>query len=163
MRLISLIFLITFFHIKVLFSQTIDFAYDANGNRISRTLIVEQLQSQDISSIILDQEIFDLTAKNLKSEKSTKCVDSISEGEEIQISFYPNPNQGILNIGIKNMPLDALSEIRLFDLSGTQLLMINDIPDYFEINIRHLKDGIYILRIKVNTEIFNYKVIKAPK
>lgn len=164
MKFRILYFLFILFQTSIVLGQTIDFTYDANGNRIKRILTVEQLKSQSKSLPISDPEILNLPPEVLKNEdQSAKAGDSIAEDEEIQTNIYPNPSAGILNINIINRPLEANTELRLYDLSGTQLVIVKDFPAFYELNINNLKGGIYILSIRINQKLFDYKVIKEQK
>jgi hypothetical protein len=59
------------------------------------------------------------------------------------------------------MPQDARTEIRLYDLSGNQLLIKRLSESYSEIDLGQFCNGIYMLRIKVNESVFDWKVIKS--
>lgn len=150
-------FLIFLFLEINLFGQTVAYTYDANGNRLTRTLTVEQLRSQGSS---LPESYPEFLAK-YKDIKDMKTNEITSEDEEIRTIVYPNPNQGIMYINIINMPLSSKNEMRLYDLSGTELFIKKDFDSFSEINISNYKDGTYILRIRVNQILFYWKVIKS--
>jgi YD repeat-containing protein len=140
--------MIFFFNNNNLHSQTIGFDYDESGNRISRTLITEQLKSGKIDFPVADP-------KNLNP------LDLIPAEGQINAKLYPNPNKGLIKVDVANMPVDPVTELRLYDLSGNQLLIKRNFDSYYEIDISHLKNGIYILRIKINETLFDWKVIKG--
>jgi hypothetical protein len=58
------------------------------------------------------------------------------------------------------MPLNSISELRLYDLSGNEIVMKKNIENHTEIDITRFIDGIYILRVKINEKTFDWKVIK---
>jgi Secretion system C-terminal sorting domain len=134
------------------FGQSIEFSYDANGNRLSRTLVVERLKSATIQFPVTDP-------------KSLNPVDNkvalVPEEGEINAVVYPNPNKGLIKIDITNMPLNSNKELRLYDLSGAELIVKRNFESYSEMDISRFKDGIYILRIKINEKVFDWKVIKS--
>jgi hypothetical protein len=140
--------MIFFFNNNNLLSQSIEFNYDESGNRVSRTLITEQLKSGKIDFPVSDPQ-------------NLKAVDQIPTEGEINAKVYPNPNKGLIKIDVANMPLDPVTELSLYGLSGNQLLIRRNFDSYSEIDISHLKNGIYILRIKINETLFDWKIIKG--
>lgn len=162
MKFLILSFLSIVFHMSVLLGQPVSFKYDANGNRISRILTVEQLSSESKSITDMNPEFLKLPSKNNSDEEeSLKAVESISEYETIETQVYPNPNRGIIYINIINMPLNSKNEVRVYDLAGIEQYINKNLESNSEINISNLKDGTYILLIKVNQKLFNWKIIKT--
>jgi hypothetical protein len=146
-----------------LFSQKIAFTYDENGNRSSRTKITtEQLQSKTIKFPV-NEPLNLKTMENAKAAKTEELENDEIKAEEGEIitSVYPNPNKGILKIDVSNMPLNPENEMRLYDLSGMELIVKRNFESYSEIDISHLKSGIYILRIKINDKLVDWKIIKS--
>ena len=88
---------------------------------------------------------------------------TLSEDGAIETFVYPNPNKGLIKINISNLPLQSINEMRLYDLSGTELTLKTKFGSYSEIDISQYSDGIYILRIRINDKIFNWKVIKSSR
>lgn len=128
--------------IPKVFCQTISYGYDANGNRISRTLVVEQLKSATTLS----------TKDSLQKPEMAK--------EEMKILVYPNPTKEFLKVEIINMPESISSELRIYDLSGTEMLVMRNFSSLTELDLSQFRDGIYVLRIKINEKLFNWKVVK---
>jgi hypothetical protein len=153
-RLLPLVLILI--RVSILYGQTYEYAYDNNGNRISRSLVVEELQSRSVSFPVINQK--DL--KQLENAVKEGLQEYNSEEGEISTLVYPNPNKGLLKIDISNMPIESKAELRLYDLSGTEMIIKKDLENYSELNINYLKNGIYILRIKVNDKLFDFKVIK---
>lgn len=166
------------FHLMPLFSQSVEYVYDASGNRLTRTIVVLKLQSNVLDSVIatkslsspayatgmdgdqsLQNEELTMDAKVREQEKASKTR-TISEDEEMVTIVYPNPNKGLLKIDISNMPMNSTNEMRLYDLSGNKIMVKRDFESHSEIDISQFKDGIYILRIKINERVFDWKVVK---
>jgi Secretion system C-terminal sorting domain len=153
-RIILLSFLML--QMITLFSQSVAFTYDGSGNRITRTITVKQ-QSQTVEFPVVNPKDLDLAdAKGTEVAKEAKD----SEDGKIAILVYPNPNKGILKIEISNMPLNSIIEMRLYDLSGLELTVNRNSESHSEIDISQFRDGVYILRIKINEKTFDWKVIK---
>jgi len=131
--------------------QTVDFFYDENGNRTSRILTVEQLKSGSTQFPVIN-------TKDLKLVEDVQ--EQKSEESEIEAMVYPNPTKGVLHIDISNMPLNSKSELRIYDLSGVQLIIKRNFGEAVEVDMTQFKDGLYILRLKVNKKVFDWKVVK---
>lgn len=163
------------FQMMNLLGQRVEFLYDENGNRTSRTIIVELLRPNTIEFPITDPKklgfLGNLRAKSLEVGESLQTADAKgqddpigerinSEEGEIFTNVYPNPNKGLIKIDISNMPLNSINEMRIYNLSGMELMSKRNFEGYSEIDISKFEDGIYILRIKINERIFYWKVVK---
>jgi hypothetical protein len=147
-KIVSAIF-IFFLGINCLHGQTVRYTYDASGNRDS-TITVEQLRSGSVLFPVVDFK--NMAVDNMKEKPI--------EGE-LSTLVYPNPNRGLIKIDISNMLPDSKTEARIYDLSGMEQMVKRNFDSSSEIDISKLKDGIYILRIKINETIFDWKVVKS--
>lgn len=150
--------------------QSISYSYDTNGNRTARTLTVEELRSNSVSFPVTDPatlpgKFLNSTSKGQEPAKEADIethkedITLLSEGE-IRVLIYPNPTKGILKIAINHMIQESENEMRLYDLSGAELIIVRDFADYAEMDISRFRDGIYILRIRIGEKLFDFKVIK---
>ena len=174
--------ILVLFQSITLFGQKVEFTYDDNGNRLSRTITVDQptvphdpppidpppRNGGSSRTILVDQlksntvQFLVFNPKSLESTESMKSIVSDEEEKgEIITLVYPNPNKGLIKIDISNLPLESKNEMRLYDLSGIELIVKRNFDSYSEIDISQFKDGIYILRIKINDKVFDWKVIKS--
>jgi hypothetical protein len=138
--------------ITCLHGQKISYSYDDNGNRTGRTLFVAQLKPGSVQ----------FPVANSKNKLEEYQIEKLTQGE-LTTLVYPNPNKGLIKIDIAYMPLNSITEARLYALSGIELMVKKNFGSYYEMDISRLKDGIYILRIKVNEKIFDWKVIKSNR
>lgn len=153
-----------------LFSQGFSYLYDFDGTRLTRGIYVQPQQSHAlVDSIINPKKLKSANVVgsgqesqvNIPSEFSdTSSSIKGSEDGKITTLIYPNPNKGLLNIEISNMPSNSVNEMRLYDLSGMEIASKRNFDSKSEIDISQFKDGIYILRIKINDKVFDWKVIK---
>jgi hypothetical protein len=169
------------FQVINLFCQRIEYTYDENGNRTNRTIVVERLNSNSVQFPVINpkslksheystgtianpssQGVESQSDKKMRNEEdiSKERLKIDSETEGIVTVVYPNPNKGILKIDISNLPAFSRTDMRLYDLSGMQLTSKRNFENHSEIDISQFKDGIYILRIKINDRVFDWKVIK---
>jgi hypothetical protein len=137
-------------NINCLHGQSIKFRYDENGNRINRVIKVNEFKAGSIKFPVTDPK--DLFIENQETRSSDVVLATL---------VYPNPSKGLLKIDITNMPAEAKTETVLYDLSGAELIVNRNSGNHYEMDISLLPDGIYILRIKVNESLFNWKVVKS--
>jgi hypothetical protein len=69
-----------------------------------------------------------MDVKSLKKTQDVKSLDLKLEEGEISSSVYPNPSKGIIKVDISNMPSNATTELRLYNLSGTEILFKSKHP-----------------------------------
>jgi len=129
-------------------AQTIEFTYDPGGNRTSRTLIVEKMMHGESKSGLMSESGSEIKATDL-------------DNREMTVIIYPNPSRGLLNIEIINMPSEAKNELSIYDLNGTRLLIKKDFVTPSEVDISRFRDGVYIMRIKINKSVSDWKIIKS--
>jgi len=74
-------------------------------------------------------------------------INEVTKNETENVIIYPNPASEIVNIEFKKSLTDKV-EVQLFDISG-KLLFKQEIinKDKIEIDISHLKSGVYIIEI----------------
>lgn len=71
-----------------------------------------------------------------------------------EIITYPNPTHTLINLFIP--PSIQLIDFSLYDLKGQQLIRSTS-P---QINVNHLKNGIYLLKISTSEGVLNKRIIK---
>jgi hypothetical protein len=160
--------LIAFFCISIFANaQSVSYGYDASGNRISRTIVMPMnAPPQDSTETIIEEE--DLIAGNEKTQEV--YTDTLAD---TQIAIYPNPTKGLLTIEMSDMRLSdmGLSDMRyetcdiaIFDMMGKCVWSsygLTVLRHYsLQINISHLPAGTYIMRIAIEDEVVNWKIIK---
>ena len=76
-------------------------------------------------------------------------------GEELTI--YPNPTKGQFHL--KDILINEIIKVTLFDKMGRRILDINNLDPYF-IDISALSEGVYFLRVETSNSVVTKKVIK---
>lgn len=123
----------------LMFAQTIRYDYDGAGNRLTRYIVMSPN----------------------RVAKSTSIDEFLSDSlSERNIRIYPNPTQGLLRIRIDQLSEEDICSIRLFSLSGQQILVMPLQATETELNISDQSNGIYILQILLNGEASSWKIIK---
>ena len=75
------------------------------------------------------------------------AANGISEFWGSTIFIYPNPCINTIHFDDEN---NEVSHITIIDLSG-RILLLKDNIDRKEINVSHLKSGVYLLKLENNT------------
>ena len=82
---------------------------------------------------------------------------SIEENEVVLFSVYPNPTSGSLMV---NWNTNDRATVKVLDMQGRVLRLVNDIQSGSTLDIQSLASGIYIIDIEVGKENRNFKIQK---
>ena len=69
------------------------------------------------------------------------------------LKIFPNPTSGLINIYSE----DIITELSMVNNIGEEVLFKNITPS--KLDISHLPSGIYFIRLKVNNQIVNHKIL----
>jgi hypothetical protein len=120
----------------------VNFEYDADGNRISRTITIgndrEERSSNDTTEVILYTDILD----------------------ESQINIYPNPTTESVYVNITNPEEDLSISAILLSSSGVLLDSKAIGTATVEFDLSNMAAGIYILELRSETDTRTWKIIK---
>lgn len=81
---------------------------------------------------------------------------------DIQLYCYPNPAAQFIAIGTKE-PANYIDELRISDITGKTILVENPAgrTASVDLNIEHLPDGIYLVRVKTLKGVSVLKLVKG--
>lgn len=128
-------------------NTTVHFGYDANGNRISRSLEIRRIQSNDF----------------LAGEDNMDSVPTLDGRQDtlggLHVSVYPNPTQGRFTIrqsGTATLPIEA----SLYTANGILIerRILSNLNEEF--NLGERSAGVYFLRLSSEQEKQTWKVVK---
>ncbi len=74
---------------------------------------------------------------------------------ENQVEIYPNPANSVVNITVP-----VRSEIRIIDITGQEVLAIEEASEKDAIDVSFLSRGIYFVRISSGTDVASVKMLK---
>jgi hypothetical protein len=142
----------------LIYSQAIEYSYDAFGNRIKRTIVTLTKSERDTSSLAgtAITEKLAKTAELAKIEEQFN-FEKLAEGK---IKIFPNPTQGALMIRIENIANLEGINLQLFNLNGTLLQSRQVNSTNSDFNMQDYASGIYILRVSRQKEKKEYKIVK---
>lgn len=125
----------------------LEYTYDGNGNRITRTVTVTLLNKAFITD-------------TLQSKKNTPITNAATD---FKISVAPNPTTSLVTIGIQSTDLKQKNELEYFVTSITGALVLQNkvYTNSTEIDLSGLKDGVYVLKLIANNKTFIYKIVKS--
>ena len=122
--------------------QRVAFSYDAAGNRISRTVITLSRAMRAAS---------DSLEENKVNHTLYAC----------KVTVYPNPTEGEVNLSVSNGKEDAVSDVAVYDVSGTLLKTLQmEGNTSVSIDLSDYPDGIYLIDFHQEESVSYYKIIK---
>lgn len=123
----------------------IEFKYDANGNRVSRGVILLETRSAKIHP------------DSLQAKQEIKPLDEKVGLHETKI--YPNPTKGLLRIDFPEL-VDQQPIIRVYDQSGRLIVQKEAFSSGNEVDLSAHPPGFYIMVIQIGQEKKDWKIIK---
>lgn len=145
MNIKSLIIIIGFVVMGITaFSQIrVEFSYDNSGNRFERKVI-------------------DLNKSAIIGQSSNKnwneaVIDQLSNYE---IKIYPNPTKGRIKIEIPEINKILAGSMKVFDNNGRTVYQQKNIKPSNLVDISHVKNGFYFLKLRYQHETLEWKIIK---
>lgn len=120
-------------------AQTAAFIYDDAGNRVARVFI---------SSAQLPEEFY----------APTEIISTTLS--ENNISIYPNPTKGPINVVIQDMQNHNNCEIALISLTGHILLSFHTSEPYNVLDLTECPSGLYMLAIERRETTYTHRIIK---
>ncbi len=134
------------------FSQNrkIEYAYDAAGNRLTRTIILPaQLRSA-------------ATAANEESEEESLLQEKVYSDHlnQTDILIYPNPTKGLLRVEINGNAGDKPVSLQVYDANGRVLRQESNAGSSTTLDLSNQPPGIYMLLLISDTEMNEWKIIK---
>lgn len=146
-----LLILWLFFSTGAYAQQSISYAYDNNGNRTARSILL----SKESDTLADSNDEHGWIEQNV-NKQTTSLHDQIND---FTISIYPNPTKSKIFIQ-SNAPLDCL-DIQLTNSNGLLLEHISSMPgNKYVIDLSAHSSGIYYLRFIGTNESRVWKIIK---
>jgi len=133
---------------SALFAQTIEYSYDENGNRVSRTVVYLK------SSKSLKSAPADTTAKEQPPAEPVT-----DKKGAIQINVYPNPTEGELQVRISGAE-SATCTITIVNTSGKPIYKNEQFGLSGTIDLSRQPHGVYIMRIEVDDKVSEWMVVR---
>ena len=141
------VFAVTLFTSVALNAQTFraTYTYDANGNRISAS-VVYLSQAPSGTSPIVEEEL------------------PLDQNNKLTITIFPNPTQGNLRVELTGATDEQLSTpsntIRVWDVQGKLLFSIPTLGASNHVDLSGYGNGVYIMQLFFNGKVKDYRIVK---
>lgn len=135
---------------------SIVYKYDASGNRISRTTVIDM----GTSAMEVAQDSTDLAFQTL-NEKMDSTIRFESFDKECKYILYPNPTKG--NLTFKITPFNDEQQggsLMVLDLSGRMVYSTNKLQQVNSIDLTNQPVGTYILKLYYASNEKYWKLLK---
>jgi hypothetical protein len=129
---------------KICAQSPVTYTYDNNGNRLTRSITLKKSNA---------------SSDSISEDESKKEIYKEEIGE-VQIRIFPNPTKGILAVEISGVSTEKLIEYSLYNSSGSFLKKQKFSDLQFSIDFTNHPSGIYILRLSIEGEVSEWKIIK---
>ena len=152
------------------------YTYDASGNIISRTLVQPSMAppppigtdptTVDFADAGNMEETEDTGSSSLKSTVSRPGSTNFAVPEtpgldDMKITVYPNPTQGILYVDIAGIEIPQDAQIEIFTANGASVGKWTGVSSTHTVDITEKPAGIYIVRLTLDKEHVNsWKIVK---
>lgn len=117
--------------------SSIEYTYDAAGNRILREPVRSRLQGEDSDSLSMDNRM-----------------------KLLNITVTPNPTKGPVTVYITGIEDEDACKLSLFDPMGRQLQTLFMKGNTAVLDLSSLPAGCYFLAVTYNEEKSSYRIIK---
>lgn len=134
-------------------AQTIQFTYDAAGNRISRTVVLP------VPPLKTPAEILASNFQDSNPEEE-ETLNSEYQHSLVEVKAFPNPTSGLLNIEVLNLDRVQDAVITMTDLSGRLLLEQVLLQVATVLDLSGYPAGIYILAFTAGNQKSQWKIAK---
>ena len=125
---------------------TVNFEYDENGNRTRRYIELKKVEEN---------------GKSLDTEETEGWLAEVSETMQgVELSIYPNPTSGLLNVNIAGTENSTSFRLTLSTLSGTIIEDRHTESGNTQLDISRLAQGIYLLTVSSPDERRIWKIVK---
>ena len=74
---------------------------------------------------------------------ATTSINELSNQEQQNLKFFPNPTEGVINI----LATESMVRIELYDMKGSKLVSVNPASKAYRLNLDGLNEGVYIVRV----------------
>ncbi len=132
-----------------------EYAYDAAGNRISRTVITFP-ENRSVSDSIANPDLY--AADGMEESDQDKSI-GMNMGDVV-VDIYPNPVKGELYLEVNGTDDFEKVFFEVIDVNGRVVANNRLKSSTADINFSNMEKGIYFLRLFINDEYKEYKVVK---
>ncbi|MES2619684.1 MAG: T9SS type A sorting domain-containing protein [Bacteroidota bacterium] len=141
----------------------VTYSYDAQGNRIQRTLIYPIIKKDpDVLNVPVGQDSLMVLGINPDPEEGRQQLTDVFHDRvgKQEVAIYPNPTMGRLTIGLKNIDNVSSCSLEIVDMSGKAVFSSTSVQQVFQFDMVAYPAGSYTVNIAVNGVRSQYTVVK---
>lgn len=155
MKKTILFFIIAFFNNILYSQQKIEYQYDVFGNRTLRKIVEIKLNENNFNK---QDSIFNI--KEIVYTDSNIFYNINNNVDLTNISIYPNPTKGTINVEIKTIKSEKI-RIDIYNQTSQRVLeSFTNIENFKVINLSSYPAGVYIIIINTTNYTYKQKIIK---
>ena len=154
MKTITLILIILTSSITLLAQTSVEFLYDAAGNRTSRSIELPPVSQPGDTTLKSGVE-----SDVPKNQAAYEQVITTQSGET-SINIYPNPNGGKFTVEISELVEHTPARLQLRDLAGTTIVQKSISTRITDIDISSQPPGTYMLLLHIGKQTSTWKIVK---
>ena len=124
---------------------------------VSTTVSYDEFQSLDVKLIATDAGELSFTKTFNITINNTLSFDNSSRSN---FKIIPNPFNEKITIAFDSFNINDTYEISIFDLSGKRIFSNYLTENNYDLNLKEIRSGIYILKLKSNQKIVTKRIIK---
>jgi hypothetical protein len=134
-------------------SVAMNFTYDAIGNMSYRTIVFGSNKSGEAPYDEYLEPYYEIDSYKAIGISAEKFTDR-------ELFIYPNPTKGLLNLTLSQVQPDDIVLIEIFTLEGIKTREVQMTSQSSIIDIGDEPPGVYLLRMTINSQTHNWKIIK---
>ena len=134
------------------------YSYDANGSRVMRQLVLTNNQPSKIKDTTAQHGDSTVTVAANQAAQQQQVSETLANGQ--QITVYPNPTDGVLQIDITNFATGSKGYILATDMQGRLVYKSENINATNKIDFTSLAKGNYTLKLLLNDTTKEWVIIK---
>ena len=124
---------------------------------VSTTVSYDEFQSLDVKLIATDAGELSFTKTfNITINNTLSFDDTLRSNFKV----IPNPFNEKITITFDSFNINDTYEISIFDLSGKRIFSNYLTKNNYDLNLKEIRSGIYILKLKSNQKIVTKRIIK---
>ena len=134
------------------------YSYDANGNRTMREYKMINIQATKIKDTTAQHGDSTSVIAAQQAAQQQQLLETLPNGE--QITVFPNPTSGTLQINITNFAIGSKGYILATDMQGKVVYKTESINSTNKIDFSTLAKGNYALKLVLNDTSKEWVIIK---
>ncbi|MDR0560369.1 MAG: T9SS type A sorting domain-containing protein [Prevotellaceae bacterium] len=141
-------------------AQSLNYNYDASGNRTKRYVPVAT-KSRSTDTALYKPAADSSAIKNIDdSYGDVPALETGEKSDELDVKVYPNPTSETLEVEIINLKTNGKAQLEIYTFAGQLIKRIDRVQSRQIIDLSDCASGIYLLQIIADGKTVSVKIIK---